>query len=58
MDVAVADGVERDIDPPGVPGHRVGVLIDGRFVEGVDLGGLGGPSRGGDLPGSRLDGLP
>jgi hypothetical protein len=43
------DGVERDVDPTRARRHRVGVLVDGSLVEGVDLRCLGPASGGGNL---------
>jgi hypothetical protein len=43
------DEIDRDVGTPGTLGHCVGVLVDGRLVERVDLRGLGLSSRRADL---------
>jgi hypothetical protein len=40
LEVVVVDGVEGDVDPAGVPGDGVGVLLDRGAIGRVELGDL------------------
>jgi hypothetical protein len=42
----VGDQVEGDVDAAGLLVHLVGMPVDGRGVEGIDLGGLRDPTGG------------
>jgi hypothetical protein len=58
LHVAAVDQVERDVDAAGLGGHGLRVRVDGRLVEGVEDGHLGGAAGGGDVRGDRVDGCP
>ena len=49
LHVPVRDQVEGDVDPSGLCGHSVGVLVDSPLVERIDLRRLDDASRGADL---------
>jgi hypothetical protein len=53
-----AHGVEGDVDAAGRRRDLGGVLLDRRFVEDVDLCGLGPAPLGGDVPGDGVEGRP
>ncbi len=56
LDVADPDGIERNINAPGLLDHFAQVLLDGKLVERVDERRLGHSSGLGDLLSHRLDG--
>jgi hypothetical protein len=53
--VAVRDEVEGDVDTSGARGYGIGMLLDGRAVEGIHLRCLGYPSSGADFIGHLLE---
>jgi hypothetical protein len=55
VDVAMADGVEGDVDAAGPGGDGVGVLVHGPLVQGVDPGRLDRSPRAGDLGGHQVE---
>jgi hypothetical protein len=46
--VGLGDQVEGDVDAAGVRRHGIGVLVDRRLLERIDLRGLGRSTRGAD----------
>jgi len=55
LHVKDADGVERDVNAARYGRHRIGVLVDGLFVKGVDLRCLGHSACSGDILGHRIE---
>jgi hypothetical protein len=57
LNVVVEDGVEGDVDAPGLPGHGAGVFLDGPLVQDIDLRRLDHSARRGDLFGHLFERL-
>src|SRR5215218_3060080 len=55
LNVLHADGIEQDIDSPCRLGYLSDVLLDGLFVQSIDLRRLGRSSRSPDLLSHRLE---